>query len=109
MDREEILERSRKENRNKDLAELDAQVKAGNIAGRVGACVCLLTSAIFVWAMDMVPMTPWIICFSIIGTNYLVRYVKMKRKTDLALTILYFAVCILSFVQFVLRLLEAKA
>jgi len=29
VNREEILERSRKENKNKDLAELDARVKVG--------------------------------------------------------------------------------
>lgn len=109
MNREEILERSRKENKNKDLAELDAEVKAGSIAGRVGACVCVLISVVFFGAADMMPSVPWIIYFSIIGTNSLVKFVKLKRKTDLALTILFFTTCALWLVQFALRLLEAKA
>ena len=38
----------------------------------------------------------------------LVRFVKAKRKTDLTITVLYFAMFILCFVFFVLRLIEAK-
>lgn len=42
MEKDEILEKSRKENKNKDLADMDVASQAGNIAGRVGACVCCL-------------------------------------------------------------------
>ena len=42
MKKEDILEMSRKENKNRDLAELDVMAQAGSIAGRVGAC-CFLS------------------------------------------------------------------
>ena len=40
MDKEKILESSRKENKNRDLVELEVAARAGHIAGRVGAAVC---------------------------------------------------------------------
>lgn len=108
MDKDEILAMSRKENKNKDLAELDAAVQAGNIAGRVGACVCCLISVIFHCVINRLLYSPWIIYFSILGTTYLVKYRKLKRKADLSLSVLYFAMCLSALVFFVLRLVEAK-
>lgn len=108
MEKEDILEISRKENNNKDLAEIEISAQAGNIAGRVGACVCCLISAIFVWANKTMLYSPWVIYFSILGTHYLVKFVKLKRKTDLTITVLYFAMCLFFLVFFVLRLAEVK-
>ena len=47
MKKEDILEMSRKENKNRDLAELDVMVQVSSIAGRVGACVCVLLAVSF--------------------------------------------------------------
>ena len=44
MNREEILKASRKENKNKDLAEMEVIYQAGSHASRVGALVCCLIS-----------------------------------------------------------------
>ena len=77
MNKDEILEKSRKENNNKDLAEMNVVVQAGNIAGRVGACICCLLSIISLRITNIFLCSPWIIYFSILGTNYLVRFVKV--------------------------------
>lgn len=108
MNKDKILEISRKENKNKDLAELDVTAQAGNIAGRVGACVCVLISVIFHRFTNTLLCSPWIIYFSILGTHYLVKYSKLKRKSDLFLSVIYFAMCLLALVFFVLRLVEVK-
>ena len=65
MDKEEILEISRRENQNRDLAELEAASQAGNIAGRVGAGVCCLISVIFHRFTGTLLYSPWVIYFSI--------------------------------------------
>ena len=105
MEKEEILAISRRENKNRDLAEAATAQQAGNIAGRVGACVCCLVSVVFVWATGTMLYSPWVIYFSILGTHSLVIYRKKKRKTDLTLTILYFAMFLLFLVLFVVRLI----
>ena len=47
MNKEKILESSRRENKNRDLAEMEVTAQAGNIAGRVGATVCVVLTLIF--------------------------------------------------------------
>ena len=108
MEKEEILAISRRENKNRDLAEAATAQQAGNIAGRVGACVCCLVSVVFVWATGTMLYSPWVIYFSILGTHSLVIYRKKKRKTELTLTILYFSMFLLFLVLFALRLVGVR-
>lgn len=108
MEKEEILAISRRENKNRDLAEAATAQQAGNIAGRVGACVCCLVSVVFVWATGTMLYSPWVIYFSILGTHSLVIYRKKKRKTDLTLTILYSAMFLLFLVLFAVRLVGVR-
>ena len=108
MEKEEILAISRRENKNRDLAEAATAQQAGNIAGRVGACVCCLVSVVFVWATGTMLFSPWVIYFSILGTHSLVIYRKKKRKTELTLTILYFAMFLLFLVLFAVRLVGVR-
>ena len=89
MNKEKILESSRRENKNRDLAEMEVTAQAGNIAGRVGAAV-------------------WVVYFSILTTHTLVKYARLKRKTDLILAILYLAMCLTFLAFFILRLVEVK-
>lgn len=108
MNKEEILKMSQQENKNKDLADLEISAQAGNIAGRVGACVCCLISLMFYWVTDTPLLSPWIIYFSILGTHYLVKYSKIHRKTDLVITLLYYAMCMLALIFFVIRLVGVR-
>ena len=107
MKKEDILEMSRKENKNRDLAELDVMAQAGSIAGRVGTCLCVLLSVIFLRFTKTMLCSPWIIYFSILGTTYLVKYSKIRRKSDLFLSVLFFAMGMLALGGFILRLMEA--
>ena len=47
MNKEKILESSRRENKNRDLAEMEVTAQAVNIAGRVGAAACVVLTLIF--------------------------------------------------------------
>lgn len=108
MKKEEILAASRRENKNRDLAEMETARQAGSIAARVGACVCCLVSVVFVWATGTMLYSPWVIYFSILGTHSLVTYGKKKQKTELTLTILYFTAFLLFLVLFIVRLIEVR-
>ena len=70
--------------------------------------MCCLVSALFVQAVHTVLLGPWVIYFSILGTHSLVTYRKKKRKTDLTLTILYFAMFLLFLVLFAVRLVGVR-
>ena len=106
MNKDEILELSRRENQNKYLAELEVSLHAGNMASRVGACVCVILSVMFHCVTNTVLYSPWVIYFSILGTHYAVKYKAVRRSTDLYLCVVYFAMSLLAFVFFSLRLME---
>lgn len=108
MQREEILNASRKENGNKDLAEMEILHQAGSHASRVGAIVCCLLSLLSSALAHTMIYSPWVIYFSIITTQWFFRYRKMKQKSDLVLTILFLTLSLLAFIGFTSRLLEVK-
>ena len=103
MKKEEILNASRKEHQNKDLAEMEMIYRAGSHASRVGALVCCLLSL-----LSSMIYSPWVIYFSILATQWLVRFIKMKRRSDLLLTIMFFILSVLAFVGFVRQILEVS-
>ena len=68
---------------------------------------CLLSLLSSMLAHTMI-YSPWVIYFSILSTQWLVRFIKMKRKSDLVLTILFLILSVLAFAGFIRRLLEVR-
>ena len=108
MKKDDILNASRKEHKNKDLAEIEVIYQAGSHASRVGALVCCLLSLLSSMLAHTMIYSPWVIYFSILATQWLVRFIKMKRKSDLVLTILFLILSVLAFAGFIRRLLEVR-
>ena len=105
MNKDEILKASRKENKNKDLAEIEVMLRAGSHAGRVGALACCLISLLSSMLAHIMLYSPWIIYFSIVATQWFVRFIGMKRKSDLAVAILFMCLTVLALLGFVRRLI----
>ena len=105
MNKEEILSRSRKELKNSDLVEMQISYQAWNIAGRVGATMCILISVIARILTSHYIVGPWIIYFSIQGTIWLVRFIKLKKKTYLFSSLILIVVAIILFIVQVMQLL----
>ena len=80
--------------------------QAGSHASRVGALVCCLISLLSSLLAHIMLYSPWIIYFSMISTQWLVRFIKMKRKSDLVVAILFLCLTVLALVGFIRRLLE---
>lgn len=98
MDKEEILEKSRRENKNKDLEEMQVLTWAVGIATRVGLLICCLLSVLEVLFRDRVNMASYTIFFGILGTTMLLKYVKLRRKHELLIAIIYLALFVFFFV-----------
>ena len=85
MKKDEILNASRKEHQNKDLAEMEVLYLAGSHASRVGAFVCCLLSLLSSMLAHTKIYSPWVICFSIFATQWLVRFIKNETKERFAI------------------------
>ncbi len=96
MKKEEILEKSRLENKNKDIAELEAINKASSIAIYAGLLVCCVINVISVFFYESMNFVSWAILCSILGTLFLVKYILLHRRHELLLAILYLVMFVLS-------------
>ncbi len=108
MKKEEILEASRKENKNKDLAEMETARIAGNYSAAIGTIVCLIISILASHLAQTMLYSPWAIYFSISGTNWLVRGIKLKKKSEVIFAAMFLVLAVLALIGFVTMLLEVK-
>lgn len=105
MHNEENLETKSEKNKTK---KLEISVQAGEIAGYVGVAMCwIITLACYIFARISL-FSPWVIYFSSFGTYYLVKYIREKRKINLVFTVLYYVMCLLAIVFFILQLVEMR-
>ena len=108
MNREEILQASRKENQNRDLPEKELLYLAGSHSARVGALLCCVVTLLGSVLARRMLYGPWAIYFGMMAAQWLVRVLKQKRMTDLAVSLLFFALTAAAFVGLVQRLWEVR-
>ena len=71
--------------------------------------VCCMVSVLSSALAHTILYSPWVIYFSIFTTQWLVRFLKIRRRSDLVLAIFFFSFAVLAFVGLVYRLLEVSA
>lgn len=98
MDREEILAKSREENKDRDLVELEVLHKANNTALSVSILICALISVLHAVFQDSPDYAVWIVQFGILSTVMLVKFFKLRRRHELLLGLLYGGFCVCFFV-----------
>ena len=101
MTREEILEKSRKENKKGD--EMGKKILRD--AMKYSYLAMILAAALFAWVRlergDPVSDLPAICCFSVFA-NFLYRFIKTKEKSDLFVAVLLLAAAIAATIRFFL-------
>ena len=85
MKKDEILNASRKEHQNKDLAEMEVLYLAGSHASRVGAFVCCLLSLLSSMLAHTKIYSPWVICFSIFCYTMVSSFYQNETKERFAI------------------------
>ena len=98
MDKDEILERSRKEHKDRDFVEAEVLSKANSIALRVGLTFCVLLSVLHSTFRDNLDPGVWAVMFSIMSTVMLVKFARLRRWNELVAGLLYLFITILFFV-----------
>lgn len=106
MDKDEILHKSRSENKNRDYPEAEGLQKASVIAFIVGCSACVIISAVQRYFTETTNFGCWIVNFSILGTVFLVKYIHLKKRHELAMAILYFAFLLLFLVGFIMSMVR---
>ena len=105
MKKEEILEKSRNENKGLDELELSVLASSGKLAAQVGMLVCCLVATLQVIFTDSINFGSWMIYFSIFGTISTVKYKKLHRRDSLLCAILYGGLFVFFTILFVIKLI----
>ena len=105
MDKEEILKKSREENNDRDLVELEVLHRANNIALSVGMLICALISVLHASFRHSVDYAVWTVQFGMMATVMLVKYVKLKKRHELLLGLAYLVFSIMFFLLYLSRVL----
>ena len=105
MDKDEILAKSRKENKNRDFVEEEAVNKANAIAFSVGMMVCGLLSVLHAIFLDSPDYSVWVVMWSISASAFLVKYRRLHKWHELILGLFYGALSIFFFVLYLRRTL----
>ena len=83
MNKDEILEKSRKENEAQDERERLTLAQAGRIATAVGGCVCAVIILLDAVLSDAPSFAAWAVYLSMTGTTLLVKFLKLRKKHEL--------------------------
>ncbi len=108
LKKEDILEASRKENKNTDLAESEANRFASSIASSVGVFICALISLLASTIADIMLYSPWAIYFGMMSANWLVKAIKLKKISNWLITVLFAILTGLAFAGLVGRLIAGS-
>ena len=106
MDKDEILARSRKDNKDRDFVEEEVTNKANSVAFSVGILMCGLLSILHAVFRDKPDYSVWIVMWSILSSVFLFKYHRLRKRHELLLGLVYLAFCIFFFVLYLRDVLE---
>ena len=95
MDRKEILERSRQENKNSDPVEQECILVANNRSFIIGLILCCILSVVNILVKGCMDYLLWVIYFGMCTTREMYLYYERKEKGDLILASLFFVLTLL--------------
>lgn len=104
MNKEEILEKSRQENKGKDERELQAIAQGCKIAFAVGGILCVLFATLAWIHKDLaIFCSSYSVYFAMGGTAYILKYTKVRKKYELAFGIYFVLIAAALFAVYILR------
>ena len=98
MDKDEILERSRKEHKDRDFVEDEALAQASKLAIWVGTLVCGLLTILQAVFQSSVVYGIWTLMFSILATTSLVKFARLRQRHELIGGVTYLVSAIFFFI-----------
>lgn len=105
MDKDEILAKSRAENKDRDFVEAEALVKGNEAALTTGVMLCSLLSVLHAIFQNSVDYGVWTVMFGMMSTIMLVKFAKLKKRHELLLGLGYMALSIFFFVFYLRQVL----
>lgn len=104
MTKEEILEKSRNENQNKDVYDLEVQNKAIRTAYFSAPVLCVIVSLLQFIFTKTVSAGFWTILFGMFTVTFFIKFLHMHKKHELIVCLCYLIIFILLFITYIFQL-----
>ena len=104
MNKDEILERSRNENKKRDEMEQNTIEIAGHRACAVGGLVCAGIIIAEALLAENVNCSTWAVYLSMTGTMLLTKYKRLKKKHEFIFGLLQLFLAVFFLVTYLVRL-----
>ncbi|MBP3505123.1 MAG: hypothetical protein J6K43_01790 [Lachnospiraceae bacterium] len=108
MNKEEILERSRKENKNQDIYEKEVIVQGNRYACIVAAILATIFFVVQIFTGGGMNYGLYAVVFSMPMAGFWVKYKRLHRKHELLVAICYTIMVLLMSVAHVCGLISAS-
>ena len=106
MNKDEILEKSRQENKHKDEMEKEVFLKAGQRSCAVGSIICALIIVLETFFADNVNLSILALYFAMTGTMLLSKYSKLKKIHELIFGSIQLVLSAICMVLYIMRLVR---
>ena len=106
MEKEEILQKAQKENKGKDLADLEASRKGTLFGYTIGGILAVALCVIDFVFTKRFPYGPMAGLVSMVFIAFLVKYITLRKKHELFVTICYGCWVIFFLGMWILQLLK---
>jgi hypothetical protein len=104
MERNEILEKNRKDNKGNDEYENSVLNSSGRIAAGVGGLLCGIFLILDIVFKGEPNLAYWTIWSSIEASLFIIKYKKLRKKHELLLAVLYTLLAVMSTATYILIL-----
>lgn len=108
MNKEEILEKSRAENKNKDIYEQEVIKKSGTYAVVIMMILATIFVAVQIFVGGGMNWGIWALVFSANMATFWVKYVKLRRKHELVMAIAYTILVTVMSVYYICNLISSS-
>ncbi len=96
MEKEEILMQAQHQNKGKDIADLDAQRKGAHVAYFVGLFLIIIWDCVEGILFHRINYGGNMALFAMAFTAFLMKYIQLRKKHELVVTLAY-ALCTVAF------------
>ncbi len=104
MEKDEILLQAQKENKGKDVADLDAQRKGAYIAYFVGLFLIIAWDIVEGFVFHHINYGGNVAIFAMAFTAFLVKYLQLRKRHELIVAIAYGLVTVAFLIMWILQL-----
>lgn len=102
MNKDDILKKSREENQNGDEREEKIRLRSYATSATIGALICMVFVILEGYVFDRSTTLIWIIYSGMMFSKNILDAVKLKKRMDIVLSVLWGIICVIDMVLYIL-------